>query len=116
MKVRTRPILIVNSKRPNESEVEETALVNYVGQFLLMPPFSAIMVRLTIETRMIVVSTEHNLRTSREWLLSIIVMPFLQSSLGSAMYYPCCDQRLTTPDRMTGTSVLDKEADFKHRA
>ena len=29
------------------------------------------------------------------------------------MYFPCCDRGLATPDWMTGTSVLDKEADFK---
>ena len=35
-----------------------------------------------------------------------------QSSLESAMYYPCYDEGLATPDQMTGTY---KEADFKRR-
>ena len=40
------------------------------------------------------------------------IIPCHQSSIGSAVYYLCCNQGLAMPDQMTGTY---KVADFKHR-
>ena len=41
------------------------------------------------------------------------IITCLQSSIGAAMHYLCCDKRPAMPDRMTS---MYKEADFKHRA